>query len=235
MKIRRLISKHGALGYAVYNFVLEAITEHMETESPIPELEDSAQDIGEYLKMDTVKVEEIMLCCMENGLFEQDELTGRIICSKIYKFLEKASTGSAMLRTMITKYQDIRKYQENPDDIKINQEKAESEQNRTEQNINMATKHTKEWKVKKLPKPSRFIFSPPEVDEVKAYCKERGNSINAEQFIDYYSTRGWMLGKVKMKDWKAAIRTWERNDKTPRTKPIKEEPDVFANADFFNR
>ena len=48
------------------------------------------------------------------------------------------------------------------------------------------------------------------MDEVDAYCRERNNGINAQDFIDYYKARGWMLGKVKMKDWKAAVRTWER-------------------------
>ena len=56
--------------------------------------------------------------------------------------------------------------------------------------------------------PKRFI--PPSVDEVEAYCIERKNGVDAQRFIDYYETRGWMLGKTKMKDWKAAVRTWER-------------------------
>ena len=58
------------------------------------------------------------------------------------------------------------------------------------------------------PAPKRFI--PPSIDEVAAYCNERKNGVNAQRFIDYYETRGWMLGKTKMKDWKAAVRTWER-------------------------
>ena len=53
-------------------------------------------------------------------------------------------------------------------------------------------------------------FTAPSLDEVDAYCRERNNGINAQDFIDYYKARGWMLGKVKMKDWKAAVRTWER-------------------------
>jgi len=53
-------------------------------------------------------------------------------------------------------------------------------------------------------------FSPPSLDEVAAYCRERDNGIDPQRFIDYYETRGWMLGKTKMKDWKAAVRTWER-------------------------
>lgn len=56
-------------------------------------------------------------------------------------------------------------------------------------------------------------FKPPTVEEVKAYCKERGNRVNAETFVDFYESKGWMVGKSKMKSWKASVRTWEkRND-----------------------
>lgn len=63
------------------------------------------------------------------------------------------------------------------------------------------------------------VFKPPTFEEVSAYCRERNNNIQAQHFIDYYSARNWMLGKVKMKDWKAAVRTWERNDSTPKSEP----------------
>lgn len=54
-------------------------------------------------------------------------------------------------------------------------------------------------------------FKPPTVDEVRAYCIERHNNVDAERFIDYYTANGWKVGKNTMKDWKAAVRTWERN------------------------
>ena len=56
-------------------------------------------------------------------------------------------------------------------------------------------------------------FVPPTVDEVRAYCKERGNTIDAESFVDYYTSTGWLVGKKPMKDWKASVRTWERNER----------------------
>lgn len=56
-------------------------------------------------------------------------------------------------------------------------------------------------------------FTPPSVDEVRAYCKERKNRIDPEAFVDYYTANGWIQGKGKpIKDWKATVRTWERND-----------------------
>jgi phage replication O-like protein O len=56
-------------------------------------------------------------------------------------------------------------------------------------------------------------FIPPTVEQIRKYCKERNNSVDAEKWIDFYISKGWMIGKNKMKDWKAAVRTWERNNK----------------------
>lgn len=73
-------------------------------------------------------------------------------------------------------------------------------------------------------------FTPPSVEEVTAYCMERQNGIDPEQFVDYYTARGWDLSKGrKMKDWKAAVRTWEKNEKDS-PKPSEAEPvRVYAN------
>ena len=53
-------------------------------------------------------------------------------------------------------------------------------------------------------------FVPPTEEEVKAYCKERNNTVNAAHFMDYYCSNGWKVGRNEMKDWKAAVRMWER-------------------------
>jgi hypothetical protein len=62
------------------------------------------------------------------------------------------------------------------------------------------------------PKPKKDNI-PPSLDEVEAYCKERKNGIDAQHFVAFYNAKGWMIGKNKMKDWKSAIITWEKNDK----------------------
>jgi predicted DNA binding protein len=56
----------------------------------------------------------------------------------------------------------------------------------------------------------KFII--PSIDEIKSYCLERNNQINPEQFYDHYQSNGWKVGKNSMKDWKASIRTWEKNN-----------------------
>ena len=65
-------------------------------------------------------------------------------------------------------------------------------------------------------------FIPPTVDMVSEYCLERKNSVDPEEFVDFYTSKGWLIGKNKMKDWKAAVRTWERS-----SKPKKQETNVF--------
>lgn len=55
-------------------------------------------------------------------------------------------------------------------------------------------------------------FRPPTADEVRAYCNDRGNSVDPQAFVDFYESKGWMIGKNRMKDWKAAVRTWERSE-----------------------
>lgn len=59
-------------------------------------------------------------------------------------------------------------------------------------------------------------FKPPTIEEVAGYINEKGYHVNAEQFVDFYASKGWMVGKNKMKDWKACVRTWERNRQNDR-------------------
>ena len=56
----------------------------------------------------------------------------------------------------------------------------------------------------------------PTVEEVAAYCRERGNSVDAERFVDFYASKGWKVGNQPMKDWKACVRTWERREDKPK-------------------
>lgn len=62
-------------------------------------------------------------------------------------------------------------------------------------------------------------FVKPTLDEIKNYCLERNNGINAERFLDYYEAKGWKVGNSPMKDWKAAVRTWEQKNETPHYAP----------------
>lgn len=67
----------------------------------------------------------------------------------------------------------------------------------------------------------------PSLSQIQAYCKERKNNVDAEEFYDFYESKGWMVGKNHMKDWRACIRTWEKTHSTQKaTTPRKDYSDV---------
>ena len=57
-------------------------------------------------------------------------------------------------------------------------------------------------------------FQKPTVEEIREYCSERNNSVDPQSFFDFYESKGWMVGSNHMKDWKAAVRTWERSERS---------------------
>lgn len=67
-------------------------------------------------------------------------------------------------------------------------------------------------------------FIPPTAEDVKQYCLENDYVLDAERFVDFYECKGWMVGKNKMKDWKAAVRTWIRKDEEGTVKKVSEKP-----------
>lgn len=68
-------------------------------------------------------------------------------------------------------------------------------------------------------------FQKPTLEEIREYCISRGNSVDPEQFYDFYESKGWMVGKTPMKDWRAAVRTWEKREKeiAPRKREKRQE------------
>lgn len=100
-------------------------------------------------------------------------------------------------------------------DVKTKDEKTKDKDNpKAEDSITSATRK----------------FSTPSVDDVRSYCQERKNGIDAQRFFDFYASKGWRVGNQPMKDWRAAVRTWEapdrkRQDTSPRaantTNPFK--------------
>ena len=73
---------------------------------------------------------------------------------------------------------------------------------------------------------SKKKFVPPTVEEVRDYCQERGNKVDPQAFVDHYTSNGWMVGKNKMKSWKAAVGTWERSSWQSREAPAQKKYDA---------
>jgi len=104
IKIKRLISKYGLEGYGLYNLILESITESLTTDAPVPDLQETCEDIAEFFNGNTAKINEMASFMVNQGLIEVDEITTRITCNKIYKYLEQSMTRSKAIRDMISAY-----------------------------------------------------------------------------------------------------------------------------------
>lgn len=80
-------------------------------------------------------------------------------------------------------------------------------------------------------------FVKPTTEEVKAYCGERKNNVNAEKFVDFYESKGWLIGKNPMKDWKACVRTWEKGSTSPPSKAsnayVNQQSDEYKELDGY--
>ena len=82
----------------------------------------------------------------------------------------------------------------------------------------------------------RKRFEKPTLSEIKQYCIERKNNVNAEHFFDYYESNGWKVGKNSMKDWKAAVRTWERSEyRKPNSKKNSKEDAINVVNNLMNK
>lgn len=192
--VETLISEFGIAGYGLYMYCLEIIAGNVEPTNLTFELEPDAPILARRLNIDTVLVEKIMHRCIELGLFELSE-RGRITCIKIVKFLDPATTSSPEIRQIISqtrgKSEKVKIYQDNLDQIRLDENRIDK---------------------RREEKSKTHTFKPPSLDEVKTYCDERANRVSPQRFVDFYESKGWMVGKNKMKDWKAAVRNWEGND-----------------------
>ena len=120
------------------------------------------------------------------------------------------------------------------------QANGKQSESKTEANCKQTAREKEKEKEKEVeyectpPTPSsRSVFIPPTVDEVKEYCDSRGNGIDAQAFVDFYASKGWMIGKNKMKDWKASVRTWERD--TRRVQQQRNKHEVSAHPETQNQ
>lgn len=104
VRLKRVIAKYGLEGYGLYNLVVESITENIETDTPLPFLEETCEDIAEFYNGNSARIEEIMRYMIEQGLFSVETVEKRIACFKIYSYLEKSQTRSEAIRQLIESY-----------------------------------------------------------------------------------------------------------------------------------
>ena len=133
-KVRRLFAKYGLEGYGLYNLILESIAEGIETDSTLPFLEETCDDLALFYNANSSKVEEMVRFMIQNNLLSIETVDKKVACYKIYKYLEQSQTRSEKIRELITAYKDMK------DELDVSECLRLSETNMIEENRQEETK-----------------------------------------------------------------------------------------------
>ena len=181
-------------------------------------LVESIDHEGELRFSDTIPYNEQMLSVITNTNIDVVRSAMKLFVElKMIDIQDDATIYMAEVNKLIgsewTSAERVRKLRQNQRALQCNTDVTESN---TEKEIEKDIDTEKEDI-----KPQKR-FTKPTLEDVQAYCQERNNNVDAQKWYDYYSSNGWRVGKNPMKDWKAAIRTWERGDSNgkPKHKPI---------------
>ena len=213
LKLRKVRRKYGADGYAIYWFCLEAIAYEVDKDNLTFDLKEDAETIGFELCIQEKAVEEIMTFMVSIGLFESSNNV--ITCLKLAESMDKSMTNSPKMRAWL----GDRNLPVEPTSVMTLPDNAKT---CPELEVEVEV----EVEVEKIKKTSRF--TPPSLQDVINYCSERKNYVDPQGFIDHYSASGWMRGKTKIKDWKACVRTWEKNSTAPAQPQERKKPRGFG-------
>ena len=202
-KLQDVLLDYGLEGYGLYWYCIELIAGKISKDNLTFSLEHDARIIARNTGSSPQKVQEMMKRFIDLGLFESSD--GVITCLKLAKRLDQSMTSNAKMRELISAIKNHDGVMTESIEYLTESCKNRIEENRKEKN-KQKVKHKR--------------FNPPTIEELSNYCMERQNSVDAHKFIDYYTANGWKVGKNQMKDWKAAVRTWERNTDNSTTKPL---------------
>lgn len=187
-KLARLRMKYGLEGYGLYFFLLECIAGTVEAHNLTFELEEDAELVAEMTNIHYERINEMMTYMVQLRLFEQSD-SGIITCMKL------STRTDDYTQKVIRSNDKVRRVSgQSTESVGTMSELIEEKRREEKRN-------------------TKGRFTPPSVNEVAEYCRERKNGINPQEFVDHYETNGWMRGKTKIKDWKACVRTWEKNQK----------------------
>lgn len=225
-KVRRLFAKYGLEGYGLYNLIIESIAGSIETENPLPFLEETCDDIATFYNGNSTRIDEMVRFMIKEGLLEVEETEKKIACYKIYGYLEQSQTRSEKIRQLIAAYKDKKNILDGQKCLGLSQtnmieeKRKEQEENRQEETPDKPAATSKPKRVKKE-------FVPPTQEEVTEYVLEKQLVINPKDFMDYYSLRDWHDSQDnQVKNWKNRALDWhtrelKKNQKArPYSKPL---------------
>lgn len=205
VRVVKLRAKCGWEGYAFYFAVIEMMGEthgyKIEDDGELPET------IACLLGIDIDKAKKFLEASVSTGLFKIED--GFLISESFLRRMSDYMEKSRKLRENGRKGGEAKaKAKQTPSNIVAiaKQIPSNCQANALADKIRLDKKREEDIREEK----SKH-FVPPTIEQIKAYCLERNNSVSPEKFLNYYESKGWLVGKAKMKCWRAAIRTWEGN------------------------
>ena len=206
-KLKRVRLKYGMEGYGLYWFCLELIAATVEIHNLKFNLEYDAELIGNETGISPERVQEMMNNFVTWGLFENQE--GIITCLKMSTRTDEYTKQLIRSREKLHSNYGETTEKITRDSLESTEKLGVIRRERRERNIYGENNISPNIKNESHVKNKKFTI--PTIEEITEYCESRKNNIDPEQFYDFYTTKDWMVGKTRMKDWKAAIRTWERS------------------------
>ena len=191
-----------------------------------------AEELALELDEDTENVKVTLAFMQSNGMIEETKpdhflMTETIKCigsesasaERVRKHRERKAQKMLQCNTEVTNSNTEIEIEK---DIEIDKEIEQEVEVDIEQDIEA-----------EKPKGKAKRFTKPTLAEVQAYCIERNNNVDPEHFYDYYEANGWKVGKNSMKDWKASVRTWERNGYDSKPKAQTQKPSAYNSGNVF--
>jgi hypothetical protein len=229
LKIKALLKRHGAAAYSVFWSIVEELHQHNRFELKPWLIDGIAGDL--YLEPDNVR--DIIDTCVEYELFFKDGES--IGCARVERNLQKRQEVKEK-RSKAGKASAIARQDQTLDEqVLTSVEQMPTKESKLKEIKLKEIKEIKEIKENKdlggkkpppdTPKSKNFIV--PDIQDIEKYCVERKNGVDPQKFFDFYQSKGWMVGKNKMKDWRACVRTWEKSD-NQNNATIKKKPLEFA-------
>ncbi len=179
-KIKKLIRTHGIAGYGLFWCLVEDLYNNANA------LQLDYEGIAYDMRTDVILVKSVIndfdLFCVDDSYFGSQSVERRLE--------ERNNKSETARQTAFKRWNRVK--------INANAMPMQCDGNAI-----------KERKGKKINDNKDISFKKPELEEVKEYCFSRSNNVDAYKWYNFYEAKGWMIGKNKMKDWKAAVRTWE--------------------------
>ena len=221
-KVKRVLRKYGVEGYGLYCYVLESIARNLKESSPYPELEEVSEDLAADLKMDSRKVEEIMMYMVKQGLFDFRDASDRVVCMKMIDYLDEYHRKRGKLSPIRKALQDI-EVRHCPDKLPTlsgqlaQEEDKEEEKNRVEKNKKTTPKKHKHGEYKHV------LLSEGEYNRLVHDWGEEETERMIKRLDEGIELKGYKYNSHNL-----ALRKWRKREGAKQGGPITE----FKEVDF---